>query len=81
MLIGSSSRAGGDEDTIEDFEDNIDTLSIDAGLVGAVTSVAGVLALFADQIGNDVQFDFGGGDTLTVASTSIAALTDDIIVS
>lgn len=64
---------GGGNDTIADFTDDVDAIRI-AGLGEA----AAILDL-AVQVGEDVLFDFGGGDTLTVLRTTIGALSDDIL--
>ncbi len=69
---------GNDEDRVNDFQDDVDTLEIDAALAGGATDGAGLLAAFASQDGADVVFDFGAGDTLTVRNTTVAALEDDI---
>ena len=34
----------------------------------------------ANQVGSDVVFDFGNGDTLTVENVLLGALEDDLIV-
>ncbi len=63
----------GDRDIIKDFADDVDEIRI-TGL----GSKAAVLAKAAD-VGGDVVFDFGGGDTLTVLGTTVAAISDDIL--
>jgi hypothetical protein len=59
-------------DTILDFEDDIDTLRI----VGQ-GNLSQVLA-HATQLGDDVQFDFGGNSVLLVHNMTIADLTNDL---
>ena len=64
----------GDNDVIKDFEDDVDNIVFDNFVFGA-----GDAFDFASQVGSDVVFDFGGGDTLTVEDITIADLTDDVI--
>ncbi|MEM8553788.1 MAG: hypothetical protein AAGF71_03075 [Pseudomonadota bacterium] len=65
-----------DEDTITDFRDDKDTLDlIDFGFA----TVADATAL-ATEVGSDVLFDFGGGDTLLVKKITLAQIEDDIQV-
>ena len=64
----------GDQDVIRDFADNIDTISL-AGL--GVRTVTQALAR-ATQLGDDVLFDFGRGDTLRVMDTTIGELRNDL---
>ena len=68
---------GSNADTLTDFADNIDTLRLGDGF--GFTSAAQALQ-FADQVGDDVVFSFAGGQVLTVQGTSLAQLTDDLIV-
>ncbi|TDE41216.1 M10 family metallopeptidase C-terminal domain-containing protein [Antarcticimicrobium sediminis] len=63
----------GGNDTIADFVDDVDTIRF-----GNLGNADAVLAA-ATQVGNDVVFDFGGGDTLTVLDTIVSVLSDDII--
>lgn len=60
-------------DTIRDFRDDTDTLKI----IGH--GDADSLLARAEEIGGDVVFDFGGGNSLTVEGISIAQLADDLI--
>ena len=63
----------GDNDTIADFTDDVDTIQfVNLGTAANIMSLA-------TQVGADVVFDFGGGDTLTVLDTVVSALSDDII--
>ena len=70
-LIGGSGAdlfdfdRGDDQDIVDDFEDNID--SIDLRSFGFSTS-AEALGM-ASQVGSDTVFDFGSGDTLTVLNS------------
>lgn len=64
---------GGGNDTITDFTDDVDSIHF-AGLGEA----AEILDL-ATQVGDDVVFDFGAGDTLAVLGITLGALADDII--
>ena len=63
-------------DQVMDFVDNSDRLVI-SGFGGEKTVSHGLS--FAMQIGDDVVFNFGGGDVLTLHHTTKAALTDDMI--
>ncbi|MDK3018113.1 M10 family metallopeptidase [Pseudodonghicola flavimaris] len=63
---------GDGTDTIADFEAGADRIQINR--LGDLATVMDA----ASQIGADVVFDFGGGDTLTVVNTTISALGDDI---
>ncbi|MDX2483141.1 MAG: M10 family metallopeptidase [Pseudodonghicola sp.] len=63
----------GGNDTIADFTDDVDTIRF-----GKLGDADAVLAK-ATQVGDDVVFDFGGGDTLTVLDTIVSVLSDDII--
>lgn len=65
-------RKNGDNDTILDFQDDIDVIRVKK--LGNLSSVLDS----ADQIGSDVVFDFGGGDTLTVLNTTLNAISDDV---
>lgn len=66
-------HSGGGNDTVTDFADNIDTIRF-FGL-GNTTQVMDM----ATQLGRDVVFDFGSGDSLTVLHTTVNALSDDIL--
>ena len=69
-------RQGGGADVVQDFEDNLDTIVLAHPLL---TAVAQSLS-YATQQGNDIVFDFGSGDTLTIQNTLIAALDSDILL-
>jgi serralysin len=64
---------GGDNDRIKDFADNVDEIKI-TGL-GTKSKIISK----ASEIGSDVVFDFGNGDTLTVQNATIAQVSDDIL--
>ena len=70
-------RAGSGNDTVVNFSNNADTLDFSSF---GFASVAAAQAN-ATQVGSDVVYDFGGGDTLTVEGRTIAELDDDIIIS
>lgn len=67
-------RKNGDSDTILDFQDDVDTIRVKN--LGSLSSVLDA----ADEVGNDVVFDFGNGDTLTVLNITFNALSDDIAI-
>ncbi|MCF8511706.1 MAG: hypothetical protein K9G43_09685, partial [Rhodobacteraceae bacterium] len=69
--------AGHGADRIADFQDDIDTLVFAAR--ASFDTKAEALS-FASQTGADVLFRFGGGDSLLVVNTSLAAIADDIVV-
>ena len=64
----------GDKDVITDFQDNIDTIRL-IGL--GVKNVTQALAK-AKQVGSDVVFDFGQGDTLRIEDVTKAQLKNDL---
>ncbi len=65
---------GEDHDVIKDFENNVDTIELDN-----FSFAPGEDAFdFATQVGNDVVFDFGGGDMLTVENATIGQLYNDL---
>lgn len=66
-----------DKDTVNDFENNVDTLVFSNLNLGNVSNAM----TYASQIsGGHVRFDFGQGDTLTVLNTTLAQLQDDILI-
>ena len=65
---------GDNHDTIVDFEDDIDLIQF----IG-LGSEAEILNL-AEQVGNDVRWDFGQNDKLVVLDTTIADVWDDIAI-
>jgi Ca2+-binding RTX toxin-like protein len=71
--------AGCGGDRVADFEDGIDTLVLDDALWGGGLSVAQVIAAYVSVIASDTVFDFGGGNTVTLAGWALpASLGDDI---
>lgn len=65
-----------DQDTVMDFQDGVDKIRVlDFAGVNNFTQAS----TYASQSGAHVVFDFGGGDTLTVRNTTLAALADDMI--
>lgn len=67
---------GDDSDTIRDFQDNIDTIQLDNF---GYRNVRDALS-DARQIGSDVLFNFGGGDTLRVEDTTLSQLVNDLVL-
>ncbi|MDP3899067.1 MAG: M10 family metallopeptidase C-terminal domain-containing protein [Mesorhizobium sp.] len=69
-------------DIVQGFEDDIDTLLFDDDLWGGGLSVAEMLATFATQGADFIDFIFGDGDVLRVnqAGITIAALENDIMI-
>ncbi|WP_420860905.1 M10 family metallopeptidase C-terminal domain-containing protein [Algirhabdus cladophorae] len=67
-------KSGHGRDTIQDFEDDIDTLKL--GIDG-ITTLAQVEAV-ADRIDGNLVLDFGGNDRVTLKDITWDALSDDI---
>ncbi len=67
----------GDKDRILDFRNNFDTIRLDDNL--GINTIRQALAR-ADQVGKNVVFDFGQGDTLTILDIRKAALADDLLI-
>jgi len=66
-------RKGGGADIVADFTDDVDAIRLfRLGTLDAIQDLA-------EQSGDDVVFDFGDGDVLTVLNTSLDALGDDLI--
>lgn len=65
----------GDKDVIRDFEDNVDAIKITG-----FGTLSEVLAVATDDLNGNVVFDFGSGDVLTVLNTTVAMISDDILV-
>jgi Ca2+-binding RTX toxin-like protein len=65
------------QDRVADFENNIDEIVL-TGLAGVTTATLALTK--ATQVGANVQFDFGGGDTLLVLNVTKAQLTDDLVI-
>lgn len=73
--------AGGGEDKVTDFEDDIDTLVLDDALWTGGLSVAEVIAQFADISQGDVLFTFDDGTKIRLAGFGDAeALLNDILI-
>ena len=67
---------GDGADRIRDFEDGIDKVDLTGfGFANEAAALSG-----ASQAGSAIEFDMGGGDILTVASTTVAELAGDLIV-
>jgi len=81
-------KAGWAVDLITDFEDNIDTLSLDSALWGGGLTIAQVIAAYGTSnvannanAGFHVELDFGTGDVLKIHGiTDVNALLDDITI-
>ncbi|PIE07380.1 MAG: hypothetical protein CSA74_08350 [Rhodobacterales bacterium] len=72
-------RKGHDSDRVADFRNDTDTLVFDDALWNGNLTAAQVVANFATDTGNDVVFDFGGGDVLTVRGVAnVDMLINDI---
>ncbi|WP_411840559.1 calcium-binding protein [Paracoccus sp. ME4] len=68
-------KRGFDRDVIFDFQDDIDAIWIkDLGIVNYDQAIS-----LATQDGEDVVFDFGNGDVLTVRNATVAAIVDDLL--
>lgn len=70
-------RAGAD--TVEDFNDDVDILMLDPGLLGGGAITAARALEFATVIGNNTVFEFDTGDQITLWNvTDSSVLLDDI---
>ena len=78
---------GYEADRVRDFQDDIDTIEINADLIAgnsAVNTLADILdpanGIISQVNANNVALDFGGGDVLTITATgiTIADVIDDI---
>lgn len=70
-------------DTIKDFENDIDTIQLDANLWGGGLSVAEMLGVFGtyDAAKGDVVLDFGGFNILRIKDeTDVNVLLDDVVI-
>lgn len=67
---------GWGHDEVSDFVDDLDQISFG----GFGFSTAQEALSHATQVGSNVVFNFGAGDTLTVVNTNLAALTDDVLI-
>lgn len=61
-------------DKVKDFGRGNDKLEIGHPAFGATDSVTAFLNEYADQVGEDVVFDFGGGNTLTLQGVELTSL-------
>ncbi len=68
---------GGGNDVITDFEDNIDRIDL---RYYEFSGAAYVVQTHGTRVGDDVIFDFGGGDTLTVYNTTLAEIQNDLLI-
>lgn len=74
-------RNGYDTDTVKDFESGTDILRLDNNLWGGQMTKQIVVLNFASVNGDDIVFDFGSGDRLTLQGfTDMGALADDITI-
>ena len=70
---------------IRDFEDDMDTVQINADLIASnasVNTLADILdpanGIISQVNANNVQLDFGNGEVLTITGITIADIMDDI---
>ncbi len=83
-LVGSGGRDkfvfknNFDQDRIQDFQNNKDTILLDDNLWNGNKSVNKVLNQFGYKSGNDFVLDFGNGDILTILDTTKSELKNDI---
>ena len=68
---------GGGADRVVDFQNNTDTLWLGCNL--GLTTLSSALAK-ATQVGLNVVFNFGDGDTFTILNTTKVQLIDDITI-
>ena len=78
---------GYEADRVRDFEDDVDTIQINADLIAgnaSVNTLADILdpanGIISQINANNVQLDFGNGDVLTITATGITIedVMDDI---
>ena len=78
---------GYEADRVRDFEDDVDTIQINADLIAgnaSVNTLADILdpanGIISQVNANNVQLDFGNGDVLTITATGITIedVMDDI---
>ncbi len=65
---------GDDVDTVTDFQNNKDTIYLDAAFNGSGLSMADFLTLYGSIIDGDAVLDFGGGDVLIVENVSVIGM-------
>jgi serralysin len=79
VFIFTGSTIG--QDTITDYQTGRDALHIDDDLWGSPLTEAQVIAEFASTRSGDVVFDFGDGNTITLAGVqTTAGLLDDLVI-
>ena len=68
------------DDTISDFQNNVDTIRLDDGLWGNVSlTIADLISTYATETAASVIFDFGSGNMITIDGiTNENLLLDDI---
>ena len=72
-------NTGHDADTISDFEEQQDILSLSSSLVGGLTNIAQIISQYGSVSSGQVVFDFGNGDTITLTNlTTLTGLEDNI---
>jgi Ca2+-binding RTX toxin-like protein len=68
-------------DLVTDFTDDVDTLAFDDALWGGGLTIVQVIATYASAVASGTVFDFGGGNTVTLAGlASAGVLVDDILI-
>jgi hypothetical protein len=68
---------GHHQDRMADFENNIDEILLT--VLAGITTIDQALAK-ATQVGSNVQFDFGGGDTLLILNVIKGELLNDVVI-
>ena len=72
-------EAAGGSDRITDFQNHIDNIYFDAALWGGASKTASQILAYASVVSGNTVFNFGNGNTLTVAGvTDKSILLDDI---
>lgn len=72
---------GHDQDSISDFENSQDFLSLSLALTGGLTEASTIISQFGGVVGGVVVFDFGSGDSITLSNlSSLSGLEDNILV-
>jgi len=68
---------GYDEDTIIDFQNNVDQIDLSDFSFSSSTAALET----ATQVGGDLVFNFGGGDVLTIENTTVGQVENDLIIA
>lgn len=69
-------------DSITDFQDDIDTIEINSSVWGGGSKSVQEVLDYASVVNGDVIFDFGGGSSLKIEGfTNISALSDDLVIA